>query len=121
MTTPGILQALRILVVEDDYYLADDERSALEAAGATVVGPVARIEDALRHAGASEIDCAVVDINLSAGPSFAVAAALKARAIPFVFTTGYDVAAIPDEFQSVERLEKPIDDADLVSAVMRLR
>jgi CheY-like chemotaxis protein len=119
--TANSLQALRILVVEDDYYLADDERSALEAAGATVVGPAARTEDALSLADGGEIDCAVVDINLGAGPSFTVAAALRARAIPFVFTTGYDAAAIPDEFRDVERLEKPIDDADLIAAVARLR
>ena len=121
MTTPGSLHALRVLVVEDDYYLAHDEQSALETAGATVIGPVARTEDALSLAGGSEIDCAVVDINLGAGPSFAVAAALRARSIPFVFTTGYDAAVIPEAFQNVERLEKPIDDADLVAAVMRLR
>lgn len=120
--TPGMsLQGLRVLVVEDDFYLATDEQSALERAGATVIGPAARAEDALRLVDAEAIDCAVVDINLGEGPSFALAAALQERAIPFLFTTGYDAAAIPDAFGSVERLEKPIEDTELVAAVNRLR
>lgn len=121
MTLGISLEGLRVLVVEDDFYLATDEQSALEEAGATVVGPAAKAEDALRLIDAQSVDCAVVDINLGEGPSFAFAAALREREIPFLFTTGYDAAAIPDEFRSVERLEKPIEDADLVAAVNRLR
>ena len=121
MTHPRPLQGMRILVVEDDFYLATDEQLALENAGATVIGPIATTAEALRLADPAAVDCALVDINLGGGPSFAVAAALKQRSIPFLFTTGYDAVSIPDEFRLVERLEKPIEDADLVAAVKRLR
>jgi DNA-binding response OmpR family regulator len=121
MTPSATLHGLRVLVVEDDFYLATDEQAALEAAGATVLGPTARAEEALRLADSARVDCAVVDINLGTGPGFSVAAALRERSIPFVFTTGYDAAAIPEEFRDVERLEKPVEDADLVAAVRRVR
>ena len=34
------LGGVRVLVVEDEYFIAQDLRSSLEAAGASVVGPV---------------------------------------------------------------------------------
>ncbi|WP_349546089.1 hypothetical protein [Bradyrhizobium sp. ORS 375] len=41
------LAGRRLLVVEDDYYLADDLARALGAEGAEVVGPVSNIDSAL--------------------------------------------------------------------------
>ena len=116
----GPLAGLRILIVEDDYYLAADGQQALEAAGGVIVGPVAKAEQALPLIDGG-IDCAVVDINLGRGPSYVVAAALAERGIPFLFATGYDAAAIPDLFRDVPSLEKPIEEAQLVAAVIRLR
>jgi len=107
------LEGLRVLVIEDDYYIATDEQQALQGAGAVVIGPCAQASDA--------VDCAVVDINLGRGPSFEAAATLRRRGIPFLFTTGYDAGAIPREFADVPRLEKPIREADLVAAIIRMR
>lgn len=65
------LVGLRILVVEDEYLLAEDMRETLEAEGAEVVGPVARLSAglALLDVGPA-IDGAVLDINLQATWSF---------------------------------------------------
>lgn len=120
MTTMKPLTQLRVLVVEDDYYLASDEQAVLEAAGATVVGPTGSVEEACSLATHGEIDCAMVDINLGHGPTFAIALALQRRGIPFVFTTGYDAAAIPAEFDDVVRLEKPVNEKRLLEAVRGL-
>ena len=112
------LEGLRVLVIEDDYYIATDEQQALEDAGAVVIGPFAQAADAMAYAG--PVDCAVVDINLGRGPSFEAAAALRGRGLAFVFTTGYDAGAIPREFSDVPRLEKPIRETDLIGAVAHL-
>jgi hypothetical protein len=50
----------------------------------------------------------LVDISLGLGPSFKLAETLKDQGIPFVFVTGYDQTVIPEEFNDIERLEKPI-------------
>lgn len=113
------LEGLRVLVIEDDYYIATDEQQALQDAGAVVIGPYAQAADAMASEG--PVDCAVVDINLGRGPSFEAAATLRGRSIPFLFTTGYDAGAIPREFADVPRLEKPIREADLVAAIIRMR
>jgi DNA-binding response OmpR family regulator len=107
--------------VEDDFYLADDLRRILEDVGATVLGPAANAGNALRLIDRTPPDCTILDVNLGNGPTFETARALKARAIPFIFVTGYDAGAIPPEFADAPRLQKPSDPRKLVAAVVELR
>jgi DNA-binding LytR/AlgR family response regulator len=103
------LTDLRILVVEDEYLIADDLRDTLIDAKAVVLGPVATV-DAAQAIVASEavIDAALLDINLGGILIFGVADALVERRVPFAFATGYDRWSIPDRFSDVPRLEKPL-------------
>lgn len=105
-----LLTGRRILVVEDEYFLADDIGRTLRALGAEVAGPVGHIEDAIGilHDGGI-LDAAVLDVNLRTDMVYPVARELKARQVPFVFTTGYDRISIGAEFQDVPLWEKPID------------
>lgn len=114
------LAGCRVLVVEDDYYLATDAEVALKRAGAIVLGPSARTEDGLSLLAEQQPDCAVLDINLGSGPSFVLAEAMRSRSVPFLFVTGYDASAIPPEFADVERLEKPVNIGRLVKSVVGL-
>jgi DNA-binding response OmpR family regulator len=118
--TSSQLAGCSVLIVEDDYYLATDTQLALARAGATVVGPSARTEESITLIDKYNPDCAVVDINLGSGPSFDLAEVLRARSVPFLFLTGYDAGVIPPKFADVERLEKPVNVARLVSSVTGL-
>jgi response regulator RpfG family c-di-GMP phosphodiesterase len=103
------LEGWRILVVEDEYLIADDMRDALQDCGAEVLGPVANVDAAASLIAAERlIHGAVLDINLAGTMVFGVADTLVARSIPFIFATGYDHWAIPERFAEVPRLEKPI-------------
>lgn len=104
------LAGRRIFVVEDEYFLADDIGAAFRAMGADIAGPVGHFEDALRvlHDG-SVLDAAVLDVNIRSEMIFPIARELKARNVPFLFTTGYDQITLGPEFQDVPLLEKPID------------
>lgn len=108
------LAGRNILVVEDEYFLADDLTRALTAAGAEIIGPINDAEEALQIARKTRVDGGILDINVRGTLIYAVAEELKRRAIPFVFATGYDEAAIPDQFADVPRWEKPFDPATLV-------
>jgi DNA-binding response OmpR family regulator len=119
MNAVAPLAGISVLIVEDDYYLASDEKAALESAGARVVGPCGNADEAAGVAASEPVDCAVVDVNLGEGPSFAFARTLQQQGVPFVFVTGYDRALIPPELGSAQRLEKPIRDRDLIAAVAR--
>lgn len=103
------LEGRRILVVEDEYLIADDMRDALLDAGAEVLGPVPSIDAAASLIQAEDrIDGALLDINLGGTTVFEIADTLMARGVPFAFATGYDQWAIPERFAQVPRLEKPV-------------
>lgn len=120
MTDKGPLLGKRILVLEDDFYLASDEKALLEQAGAEVAGPFGSGCSVRDIEEAGPIDGAVVDINLGKGPGFDLARALADRGVKFVFVTGYDAAMVPDELSHVPRLEKPIRERDLIAAMTEL-
>ena len=110
------LHGLRILVVEDDYYLATDARKTIEEAGGKVVGPFATAEEAQTAFDADGADLAVIDINLGNGPDFELARHLYSAKLPFLFATGYDQAVVPDDLNAIVRLEKPFRGIQLVGA-----
>jgi DNA-binding response OmpR family regulator len=109
-----------VLIVEDDFYLADDTQQILEAAGAKVLGPVSAADEALSLLELQRPDYAVVDVNLGAGPSFGLASTLQTRGIPFVFLTGYDPDIIPAEFRGAPCLQKPVDPEKVVVTIITL-
>src|SRR5690349_18103981 len=64
------LSGLRVLVVEDDYFIADELCSTLRNNGAEVLGPSPDIEQSLDLIRSQRIDCAVLDINLHGNLAF---------------------------------------------------
>jgi DNA-binding response OmpR family regulator len=113
------LRGVKVLVVEDEFYLAAELEEQVEQAGGTVLGPCPDIAAAMTQLNADP-KCAVVDINLGQGPSFEIAGVLRARGIPFLFLTGYDTAVIPTEFADIECLQKPVDTTRAMDAIARL-
>ncbi|TNC52337.1 response regulator [Rubellimicrobium rubrum] len=104
------LRGERVLVVEDEYMLAQDLRADLERRGAAVVGPVSTVAEALDLLGRGPApSMAILDINLQGEMSYPVAEVLRASGIPFLFATGYEPWAIPDDYADVPRAEKPIE------------
>jgi DNA-binding response OmpR family regulator len=103
------LHGLRVLVVEDDYFIAIEMCNALREAGADVIGPARDLEAGLAAIRREQIDCGVLDINLRGRMAFQLATELRARKIPAIFATGYDASMIPAELADVARLEKPVD------------
>ena len=101
-------------MVEDLFLVAEVIADLLEDCGCQVIGPVSRVESALKLVETAKLDGALLDVNLAGELCFPVAAALRHRGVPFIFLTGYgDAAAIPIEFRSVLRLSKPFDTAEL--------
>lgn len=120
MTDKRLLKGRSVLVVDDDFYLAEDSRDALVEAGATVLGPYGREDEAIGSLEESLPECAVLDLNLGAGPRFEVARAVKAKGVPMVLMTGYDKNIIPPDLADTPCLQKPVSRAMLVAAVADL-
>ena len=117
---PQASSQLRVLVVEDEYYLASDLATALEAIGVKVVGPCGHLDDALEQVERAQLDAAIVDISLHGRQSFPVADRLHAQKIPFLFATGYGPDLIPARFSEVTRCEKPLDRFKVAREIVRL-
>ena len=115
--SPAPLTGLRVLVVEDDYFIADEICTTLRDGGAEVLGPSPDLEHGLELVRNEPLDCAVLDINLHGNLAFDLATELRKRGTPSIFATGYDQSVLPDGFINSVRLEKPINLGELLRAV----
>jgi DNA-binding NtrC family response regulator len=114
------LQGKRILLVEDNFLIANSLRKLLATMGCEVVGPVPTLDQAEELAGREALDGAILDINIIGGTSLGVAAMLRNRGCPFFFITGYgSPEGVPENLAMALKLNKPIDAALLQSTCMR--
>ncbi|WP_296020750.1 helix-turn-helix domain-containing protein [uncultured Agrobacterium sp.] len=113
-----LLTGKRILVVEDDYFIAQQLASDLSLAGVLVVGPAADVESALEQIpAASDIAGAILDIKLGKELVFLVADELERLAVPFVFVTGFEPDLIPARHSDKIVLRKPVEEQSAILAL----
>lgn len=103
------LHGLRILLVEDQYLIAQYMVLMLEDLGARIIGPCATVRQAIARIEEDQIDCAIMDVNVRGGKVFPAADLLDARKVPYLFVTGYDVSEVPVRFRSHPVCVKPVD------------
>lgn len=113
------LAGRRILVVEDEFLVAEYLGEILRSAGAEVLGPLGRVSETLEflRAEPGRLDAVVLDVNLHGQSSFPIADELVRRGIRFVFTTGYDSGAIEAAYRAYPRCEKPFREEALLAAL----
>jgi DNA-binding NtrC family response regulator len=116
MSNDGRLAGRRVLIVEDDFSIADAVAGLFRLWGAQVIGPVASVKDALTHIAAGEhIDGAVLDVNLNGKNVYPVADLLHSRGVRIVFMSGYD--SVDARYAHIPCLQKPMNFARLVEAL----
>jgi DNA-binding response OmpR family regulator len=97
----------RILIVEDEPFIALALEAMLLELGFDVAGSAAQVSAALELIGRERIDGAILDVNLGSQRIDPVADILAARACPFFFTTGYGISGIPARHAGRAVLQKP--------------
>ena len=112
------IEGATILVLEDEPIIGLALEDMLVTKGATVVY-ASRMEEAHEALAQSEIDAAILDVNVHGQMSYAVAASLTELTIPFIFATGYGDSSHPPEFRSVPTIAKPYSAAELEAALSR--
>ncbi|MBZ9771619.1 response regulator [Mesorhizobium sp. CO1-1-8] len=110
----------RVLVVEDEWLIAEDVASRLRAAGYPVIGPVSSVAAARRLIDAGKVDVALLDIQLNGETSLPIAETLLARGIPFAFMTGFGPRDVPEPFRNCKFVPKPAGDAALLDTLADL-
>ena len=108
-----------VLIVEDEYFLADDLAKGFADVGIDILGPVPTLAKALVFAEHRQLSGAVLDINLGSDKVYEVADALVGRDVPVVFVTGYAKSDIPARFADVPFCQKPAEFAEVIEALGR--
>ena len=97
-----------ILIVEDEPLIAMMLEDFLEVLGKTMAGTADTIADALALIEAGGVDAAILDVNLRGGEkSWAIADALAARGIPYIFATGGSTDSLTEAYRDRPTLPKP--------------
>jgi CheY-like chemotaxis protein len=108
----------RVLVVEDDYFLASTICQELEDLGVEVIGPVSSVASAIEHMASNDaLEGAILDIDLGGEWVYPVAGALSQRHVPYVFWTGYGSLQVPEPHRAASVIQKPATGSQLVQAL----
>jgi len=110
---------MRVLVVEDEIMVAMLIEDMLIDLGIEVVGPAMDARTAFHLAEVTELDFALLDINLGGETSFSTADVLRGRGVRFAFVTGYGIAGVRADLRGHPVIGKPIDPAALKHVLAR--
>jgi DNA-binding response OmpR family regulator len=120
LTEGSKLEGCRILVLEDEHFIASLWAEELEARGAEVVGPVGDLSAGLALAAREPLDAAILDVLVHGGAAYPVAEILSERGIPVVFATGLATELLPTNWRGTKIFEKPFEIDDLVEYIVLL-
>ena len=115
--TGSLPDGCRILIVEDELLIALFLQDTLEDEGCRIVGPVGRVDEAFLLVERGGIDAALLDASLAGEPVTAVADALEAGNVPFVFHSGYGPEHLPQHHRHRPLLRKPCGPFDVITAL----
>ena len=118
-TGPTAPSSPRVLLVENDFLIAETVTDQLAELGSTVVGPAYSLREACRLAASESIDAALLDWRLDGVTSDPVADILLERQIPFTFLTGYTEIA-DGRYRTIPLLKKPFSIEALRGAVVAM-
>ena len=114
---PGPLNGLRVLVAEDNPWVAEQLSVILEEEGARLIGPCRSVAEALQILHGNRIDFILVDLGLADNVADALIVDAVDRKIPFAIITGYE--ALPSNIydDAVCVLRKPIARRQLIDTL----
>ena len=106
----------RILILEDEPIIGLALEDMLQRQGAYVLF-ASGIEEACDLIAQEPVDSAILDVNVHGAQSYPVASLLVAKAVPFVFATGYGDRSHPPEFEGIATISKPYSTDDIRKAL----
>lgn len=113
-----VLAGRRILVVEDSPVVGPFTVDLLADLGCEVVGPAPTMATARELVEEGEFDAALMDVHIRGERVFPLCEMLRAKKIPFVFTSGYADWHMADKWEDRPRLQKPYT-IDQIEAALR--
>lgn len=102
-----LLSGQRVLIVEENYLIADRNRELVTGEGGSVLGPFASAYPAFHASMTIPPTVALLDLDLDGRPCFRLADALVSLGVPVVFLTGYEPDIAPSRHAGVAWITKP--------------
>jgi CheY-like chemotaxis protein len=112
--------SLRILIVEDEMTIALLLEDMVVDLGHEAAALAMRLPQAMELAETTQLDLAILDVNLDGRMSFPVAEVLARRGVPFLFATGYGSGGIEAPYRDRPVIRKPFSLEDLGKAIDRV-
>lgn len=112
---------LRFMILDDEIIVALDVEHMLTDLGHCVVGTANRMDGGMKIAQESDLDMAILDINVRGVLSFPIAEILRSRGVPVIFASGYGQRGLIDAFRDAHVLTKPFDMDGLARIVAQAR
>lgn len=107
----------KILVVEDEFFVALSVQDMIEQSGHQVVGPFRSLLSAWNAAQKEKIDAALLDIRIEGGTAFPVANTLQARHIPFAFVTAHTDLVSLKVYREAPVVPKPFEAREIAETL----
>lgn len=108
----------RVLIVEDEIFVAMLLEDMLAELGYEVAGIASRVDSALPMVDTLDFEFAILDVNLAGEPSFPVADAVARKGRPYLFATAYGRRGVIPAHAHCAVISKPFSTADLQSAIV---
>lgn len=109
---------VRILILEDDPFIALDLQAILENEGHEIAGVFDSLTEAYEHLE-DGFDYALLDIDVVGGKSFGIAAALAERHIPFAFVSASHPGDLPHSLRQAAFIPKPFEERAIIQSIGR--
>jgi DNA-binding NtrC family response regulator len=107
---------VRVLIIEDDSFIALDLQAIVESQGHEVVGTFDSIAEAQEHLQ-DGFDYALLDIDVVGGKTFGIAAELLERRIPFAFVSASHPAEVPPSLRQASFIPKPFEERAILKTM----
>ncbi len=109
---------IRVLIVEDDPFIAMDIESAVaEQLGDGVELIIVESVAEARRMTAQQLACALLDIDVVGGKTFDVASTLQESGTPFAFVSGSAPHEVPATLRGARFLRKPFSTREVAAFV----
>lgn len=114
-----LLSGRRVLVIEDEMLILMMIEDMLADLGCDSVAVASKIGPAISLIEGQDFDTAMLDMNLDGIESYPIADALKAREVPYFFSTGNSLTNMKDGYRDQDVLKKPFTFEQLSNMLSR--
>jgi len=116
VTNSGLLKGKRLLIVEDEFIIAQEIANFVRDRGGEVAAMTGHLDQALKAAD-DGLHGALVDVQLGEVESYPVVEKLRGAGVPVILMTGYTTTNLREDMQDCPAVTKPFPQKKLEALV----